>query len=129
MPSLKNLKMAYAVSVHQHITIRESFFFTKVIYTPTQSPVHVIIKEYSPVEGNRLIGLLSLPADKVSTEIQLKGKPASSSNGHYRLEACLSEDRQFCALQVFRYSDFMYNAVCESLFYEGNDAMIIAQIL
>ena len=129
MSSLKNLEMAHAVSAHPHITVKKSFFQTKVIFTPTQSPVHVIIQEYTPTEGARLISLLDMPIDKLSDEIRRGGKPASGSNGHFHLEACLSEDRKFCALQVFRYGDFRYNAIGEPRFYEGDDAKVIAQIL
>ena len=129
MSSFKSLEMAYAVSIHPHITVRKSFFQTKVIYTPTQSPVRVVIHEYTPTEGSRLLSLLDMPKDKLLAELQQKGAPASGSNGHYHLEACLSEDRQFCALQVFRYGDFRYNAIGEPHFYEGDDAKVIAQIL
>ena len=100
MSSFKNLEMAYAVSVHPHITVKKSLFQTKVIYTPTESP-----------------------------ELKQKGAPASGSNGHYHLEACLSDDRQFCALQMFRYADFSYNAIGEPRFYEGDEAKTVAQIL
>ena len=129
MSSIKNLEMAYAVSTHPHITVKKSFFQTKVIFTPTQSPVRVIIQEYTPTEGARLVSLLDMPTDKLAAELQHKGKPVPGSNGHFHLEACLSEDHRFCALQVFRYGDFRYNAIGEPHFYEGDDAKVIAQIL
>lgn len=129
MSSFKNLKMAYAVSVHQHITVKKSLFQTKVIYTPTQSVVRAIIQEYTPTEGSRLLSLLDMPTDKLLAELKQKGAPASGSNGHYHLEACLSDDHQFCALQMFRYADFSYIAIGEPRFYEGDEAKTIAQIL
>ena len=119
MSSFKNLEMAYAVSVHPHITVKKSLFQTKVIYTPTESPVRPIIQEYTP----------TMPTDKLLAELKQKGAPASGSNGHYHLEACLSDDRQFCALQMFRYADFSYNAIGEPRFYEGDEAKTVAQIL
>jgi len=129
MSSYKNLGMAYAVSTHPHIIVKKSFFSTKLIYTPTGSVIRAFTQEYTPTEGSRLISLLDLPLDKLTAEVQQKGKPVSGSNGHYHLEVCLSEDHQFCALQVFRYGDFRYNAIDEPHFYEGDDAKLIAQIL
>lgn len=129
MSSFKNLEMAYAVSVHPHITVKKSLFQTKVIYTPTESPVRPIIQEYTPTEGSRLLSLLDMPKDKLLAELKQKGAPASGSNGHYHLEACLSDDHQFCALQMFRYADFSYIAIGEPRFYEGDEAKTIAQIL
>ena len=129
MSSLKNMEMAYAVSTHPHITVKKSFFSSKVIYAPTGSPVRAIIHEYTPTEGDYLISLLSLPLDKLPDELRRKGKPVPGSNGHYHLEACLSDDRQFCTLQLFRFVDFKNSAVFEPRIYEGIDAERIAQIL
>lgn len=129
MSSLKNLEMAYAVSTHPHITVKKSFFSTKVLYTPTGSRVRVSVYEYTPTEGAYLISLLDTPLDKLPDELRQKGKPTPGSNGHFHLEVCLSEDRRFCALQVFRYGDFRYSAIGEPRFYEGDDARTVAQIL
>ena len=129
MPSIKNLEMAAAVSSYKNITVKKSWFSTKIIYTPTQSRVNVIIQENSPTEGERLERLLNMPLDRMAGEIQQNGKPTPAQIGHYRLEACLSDDHQFCALQLFRFVDFKNNAVFEPRIYEGIDAERIAQIL
>ena len=65
MPSIKNLEMAAAVSSYKSVTIKKSWFSTKIIYTPTQSRVNVIIQEYSPTEGERLERLLNMPLDRM----------------------------------------------------------------
>ena len=46
-----------------------------------------------------------------------------------RLELCLSDDRQFCAVQLLRFGDFQYKPVFEPRFYEGKDAEAVAQLL
>jgi hypothetical protein len=53
MPSIKNLEMAAAISAYNNISIRKSFFSTKVFYIPTQSPVKAIVQEYSILEDKR----------------------------------------------------------------------------
>ena len=129
MSSIKNLEMAAALSAYQHIEIKKSLFSTKVVYTPTQSQVKACILEYSPTEGERVERLLGMPLDKMAADIQQKGKPAAGANGNFRLELCLSDDRQFCALQLFRFGDFQYKPVFESRFYEGKDVEAVALLL
>ena len=128
MPSIKNLEMAAAVSAYKNIEIKKSLFSTKVVYTPTMSPVKIIVLEYAPAEGERLERLLSLSPDKMAAEIAQKGKPAPAAIGHFRLEACQSADGRFCALQLFRFADFNNNAVIEPRFYEGKDAENVATL-
>ena len=129
MSSIKNLEMAAALSTYEHIEIKKSLFSTKAIYTPTQSQAKAIILEYTPSEGERVEHLLDMPLDKMAADIQQKGKPAAGANGNFRLELCLSDDHQFCALQLFRFGDFKYNPVFEPRFYEGKDAETIAQLI
>ena len=129
MSSIKNLEMAAALSAYQHIEIKKSLFSTKAIYTPTQSQAKAIILEYSPSEGERVARLLDMPLDKMAAEIQQKGKPVVGANGNFRLELCLSDDRQFCALQLFRFGDFQYKPVFDPRFYEGKDAEAVALLL
>lgn len=129
MSSIKNLEMAAALSAYQHVEIKKSLFSTKAVYTPTQSPAKAVILEYNPTEGERVARLLDMPLDKMAADIQEKGKPVTGANGNFRLELCLSDDRQFCALQLFRFGDFKYNAVFEPRFYEGKDVEIIALLL
>ena len=129
MSSIKNLEMAAALSAYQHIEIKKSLFSTKAIYTPTQSLAKAVILEYSPSEGERIARLLDMPLDKMAADIQQKGKPVAGANGNFRLELCLSDDRQFCALQLFRFADFQYKPVFEPRFYEGKDAEAVALLL
>ena len=129
MSSIKNLEMAAALSAYQHIEIKKSLFSTKAIYTPTQSVAKAIILEYSPSEGERVARLLDMPLDKMAADIQQKGKPAAGANGNFRLEVCLSDDHQFCALQLLRFGDFQYKPVFEPRFYEGKDVEAVALLL
>ena len=120
--------MAAAVSAYRNITIKKSLFSKKAVYAPSQSPVTVIIQDYTPTEGERLARLLEMPLDKMAADVEQKGAPKSAPIGHFRLEACLSEDRQFCAIQLFRFVDFRNTPVFEPRFYEGKDVEMIAKL-
>lgn len=128
MPSIKSLGMAAAVSACNNITIKKSFLSTKVLYAPTQSPVRVVISEYSPSEGERVQRLLEMTPEKMAADIAQKGKPTTGANGNFRLEACVSDDRQFCAIQLFRYVDFIYQPLFEPRILQGKDAECITKI-
>ena len=129
MSSIKNLDMAAAVSAYKNITIKKSLFSTKAIYTPTGSIVKAMVLEYSPSEGEKVQHLLDMPLDKMAADIAQKGKPATGVNGNFRLEICLSDDHQVCALQLVRFADFSYRSLFDSRFYEGNDVEYIAKLL
>ena len=129
MSSIKHLEMAAALSTYMYIKIKKSLFSTKAIYTPTQSRVRAFILEYSPSEGERVERLLEMPLDKMTADVMQRGKPVPGVNGNFRLELCLSDDHQFCGLQLFRFGDFKYNPVFKPRFYEGKDAEAIAQLI
>ena len=120
--------MAAAVSAYKNITIKKSLFSTKAIYTPTGSAVKAMALEYSPSEGEKVKHLLDMPLDKMTADIEQKGKPKTGVNGNFRLEVCLSDDHQFCALQLFRFADFSYRPFYEPRFYEGTDVEYITKL-
>ena len=112
MSSIKHLEMAAALSAYPHI-----------------EQVKAYILEYSPSEGERLERLLEMPFDKMAADIVQNGKPVAGVNGNFRLELSLSDDHQFCGLQLFCFGDFKYNPVFEPRFYEGKHVQIIAQLI
>lgn len=128
MSSLKNLDMAAAMSTYNNIVIKKTLFSTKAVYKPTGSPVKAMVLEYSPSEGERVARLLNMPLDKMAADIEQNGKPVAGANGNFRLEVCISSDRQFCALQLFRYADFSYNPLSEPRFFEGEEVEKVAKL-
>ncbi len=46
--------------------------------------------------------------------------------GNVLLEACVSDDKQFAALQLFRYGNLKYNPVTDVQIYEGDNAALIS---
>ena len=131
MASLKDLEMAAAISSYNHINIKKSLFglIIKAVYTPTNSPIKVTTCDYSPTEGARMEQLLSMPFDKMENEINAKGKPKAAPIGHFRLEVCMSEDRQFCAMQLFRFVDFKYSTATEPRFYHDKEVEAVLRLL
>lgn len=128
MSSLKSLDMAAAMSTYNNIVIKKTLFSTKAVYKPTGSPVKAMVLEYSPSEGERVARLLNMPLDKMAADIEQNGKPVAGANGNFRLEVCISSDRQFCALQLFRYADFSYCPLSEPRLFEGEEVENLAKL-
>jgi len=131
MASFNKLAMAAAVASQSYIDIRSTLFglCRKIIYTPTQSPVRPMMQEYSPASGDQLQRLLKLPVEKWAAEMKAHGKPQPTAIGKFRLEACLSDDRQFCAVQLTCFGDTYYEPVTEPIFFQGDEAKLAAAIL
>ena len=129
MSSFKNLEMAAALSAHNHIEIKKSLFSQKAVYTPTASQIDITIAEYTPTDGERLAHLLRQPLSRLTEELKAKGCPHSTPIGQFRLEAAVSKDGQFAAVQLFRFNDFTYTAASDLLMAEGSDAAILTALL
>lgn len=127
MASFKNLEMAAALSTNEHIAIKKTLFglSQKAVYEPTQSTLKTDVFEFTPDHGTQLEHLLTLPTEKLMQEAQTKGLPKSTPVGQYRLEVCISTDRNFAALQLFRFSEFSYKVASNLLFFEGQEASAI----
>ncbi|MBQ9363765.1 MAG: hypothetical protein IJT97_10175 [Bacteroidaceae bacterium] len=131
MANFNKMAMAATIASQSYITISSSFFglCKKIVYEPTQSSVKPIMQEYTPGMGEQLQRLLSLPLNKWKSELKSKSKPECTAIGKYRLEACLSDDHQFCALQLLCYGDTYYEPVTELQVYQGEEAKIAALII
>ncbi|MBQ9667243.1 MAG: hypothetical protein IJV45_00635 [Prevotella sp.] len=127
--SIKNMEMAEAIANNQHIAVKKSFFGTKVIYQPSQSPVACDVYEYSQAEGDRMARLLRLPLSELAAELKAKGRPTPTAVGPMRLEVCRSKDGLFCAMQLFQFADFKYHALTELLACEDSEAQTLAQLV
>jgi hypothetical protein len=49
--------------------------------------------------------------------------------GNVELDACISTDKQFAALQLLQFSDYSYHPISKVAFYEGDQAQLVASIL
>lgn len=127
MASFKNLEMAAAVSNHPHISVRSAFFglSMKAEYKPTQSAICALQQDYSADNGDLLRSLVGCKGDQLVAFVSKHPRIVSVGMGPVRLEACLSDDNQFAALQLFSYSDFEYRPITDVVYYEGADAEII----
>lgn len=130
MPSLNNMEMAAAVAANKNIEIKKTFFGlkTQVIYTPTGSPVDCYRKEYAPDAESSLGRMLDNTGDKLAEVAKNVADIKEVDMGNVRLEAALSRDHQFAALQIVKFTNFNYLPFSEVKFLEGADAATVAAV-
>ena len=130
MTKIKNLEMAATISNNKDITINTSFFglCEKVTYVPTGSRVKAQTFEYSPINGERLGILLDSNTDEINRQLNRGVTVRTTSVGNMRAEICKSDDRQFLAVNLLRFSNFRYDPVGEVKFFRGHDAEVACRL-
>ena len=99
----------------------------KLIYKPTQSKIQIKEKEYTAEDGKKLENILTAAPAEVETAIS-KFPVSAISMGNFKLQACLSDDSQFAALQLLAYKDFVYKPVTEMKVYTGRTAEVFSRL-
>ena len=130
MTKIKNLEMAATISNNKDITINTSFFglCEKATYVPTGSRVKAQTFEYSPLNGERLGILLDSNTDEINRQLNRGVTVRATPVGNVRAEICQSDDRQFLAVNLLRFSNFRYDPVGEVKFFRGHDAEVVSRL-
>ena len=130
MTKIKKLEMASVVSDEKDITVTESFFglCEKAIYTPTGSRVKADTYEYSQNNGERLITLVDSGTEELENQLGRGVIIRATPVGHIRAEVCVSDDRQFLALNILKFSNFEYVPVRGPRLFRGHDAEVASRL-
>ena len=130
MTKIKKLEMASVVSNEKDITVTESFFglCEKAIYTPTGSRVKADTYEYSQNNGERLITLVDSGTEELENQLGRGVIIRATPVGHIRAEVCVSDDHQFLALNILRFSNFEYVPVGSPRLFWGHDAEVVSRL-
>ena len=131
MANIKNLAMADAIAANPNISVKKGFLglTTNIVYKPTQSPVRVVTTEFTQDNGTRMRQLLTLPATRLAEELSAKGRPSDTAVGPVLMEALVSRDRRFAAVQLFRYAGSDREALTDLRIAEGDEAAALAQLI
>lgn len=122
-----SVEMASAVSEHPHVSIKKSFFglFANAYYNVTNSQIDSYENSYSRETGERIKPLFSVGDKYVIGCTKDIGSLHQQPNGNYRLDICISRDRQFIALQLFHFENLMYRPVTDVRYFEREQAEAI----
>lgn len=129
MAKINHLEMGAEVMALEDIEVKKTFFgmSLKLIYKPTQSIVKVKENEYSAEDGRKLENILNTEPENVEEAIR-KFPVSAIGMGNMKMEACISDDHQFAAIQLLAFKDFDYKPVTEMKVYTGKAAAAIAKL-
>lgn len=129
MANIAHLEMSTALMSLPEISVKKGLFglTTKVTYTPTGSSVKVKINEYAPETGSKLEHILQADTEAVP-ELLANNKIEAASLGQVRLEACISDDKQFAAVQLLHFSQLNYTPQTDMIVFKGKAAEAIAAL-
>lgn len=129
MAKINHLEMGAEVMALEDIEVKKTFFgmSLKLIYKPTQSIVKIKENEYSAEDGRKLENILNTEPENVEETIQ-KFPVSAIGMGNMKLEACISDDHQFAAIQLLAFKDFDYKPATEMKVYTGKAAAAIAKL-
>ena len=131
MANIKKLEMGKAVSALPYINIEKSFFGLKqtIVYKPTNSEVQIVQYEYAADNGTMIQKLLNTKPSEAAELAEKVSMLDKTPMGNFRLDVCVSADKQFVALQLFQYSNLMFHPATDVKVYQGEDAKLMASIL
>ena len=123
--------MAETISNNPNIKISKGFLGmgSKAIYTPTNSKLNAVINYYSAEDAQAFVKLINAAETEVASQAKKMTSPTKLSISNYRLEACVTDDKQFVAIQVLSYADFRNTPICDLKYFEGEAAQAIAALL
>lgn len=117
------------VALHSNIACKSVCFglIKKLYYKPTNTSLKSIERYFGPQDKNILLSLFQLQGDALISFAK-KQHLDEKMNGNMLLEAFISSDRQFIALQLSQYSTLDYQLLCEPIFLEGQTAEIVSNV-
>lgn len=130
MAKINHLEMGGYVMALEDIQVKKSFMglSTKLIYKPTNSVIKIKEKEYSVEDGRKLEKLLSTSPESMEATIN-NLSVSSIGMGNAKLQACLSDDHQFAAVQLLTFKDFDYQPISDVKVYTGKTAEAFTKLL
>ena len=129
MAKINHIEMGEDVMALNDVQVKKGFmgWSVKLIYKPTQSKIQIKEKENTAEDGKKLENILTAAPAEVETAIS-KFPVSAISMGNFKLQACLSDDSQFAALQLLAYKDFGYKPVTDMKVYTGRTAEVFSRL-
>lgn len=124
-----NTGLKETVALHSNIACKSVCFglIKKLYYKPTNSSLKSVELYFGPKDKDKLLSLFQLQGDALISFAK-KQHLDEKMNGNMLLEAFISSDRQFIALQLSQYSTLDYQLLCAPIFLEGQTAEIVSNV-
>ena len=131
MANFKNLKMAEALLSNNNLSVESTLFglIKRLVYAPTGSPVKVFRYNYHADAMAPLQRIIE-SEDKGLNAAVKAFRAQKQAVGNVELDVCLSQDKNFVALQLLQFGDeYAYHPISSPAFFEGEQAQLVSKIL
>ena len=131
MANFKNLKMAQALLSNNNLSVQSTLFGLqkRLVYVPTGSPVKVLRINYHSDAIAPLQRIIECEDKGLAAAVKAF-HAQQQAVGNVELDVCLSQDKNFVALQLLQFGDeYAYHPISKPAFFEGEQAQLVAQIL
>ncbi len=100
----------------------------KLVYVPTGATVSIKKYNYNAEASSHLLRVIDSDGKGLAASIKAcHAQPQAI--GNLELDACVSTDKQFAALQLLQFSDYTYHPISKVATFEGEQAQLVASIL
>ena len=130
MADFNKLPMAQELLSHNNLQVVSSLFglSRKLVYAPTGATVNVKKINYDNDAVAHLQRVIDSDGKGLNADVKAC-RIHKQEIGNIELDACISTDKQFVALQMLQFIDYTYQPISKTTFYEGEQAQLVATIL
>lgn len=123
--------MAEALLSNNNLSVESTLFglIKRLVYAPTGSPVKVFRYNYHADAMAPLQRIIE-SEDKGLNAAVKAFRAQKQAVGNVELDVCLSQDKNFVALQLLQFGDeYAYHPISSPAFFEGEQAQLVSKIL
>ena len=131
MANFNHLQMAQALLSNNNLSVQTTLFGLKkcLVYMPTGSPVKVSRYNYHADAIAPLQRIIESDGKGLTAAVKAF-RAQKQAIGNVELDVCISQDKNFVALQLLQFGDeYAYHPISKPVFFEGEQAQLVAQIL
>ncbi|MBQ9556944.1 MAG: hypothetical protein IJV05_12055 [Muribaculaceae bacterium] len=129
MANFNKLSMATELLSHNNLHTVSGFMglSKKLVYTPTGATVSVNRYNYNPEAIAHLQRVIDSDGKGLAAAVKAC-RVQKLEIGNIELDACISADKRFVALQLLQFIDYTYQPISRVAIYEGEQAQLVATI-
>ena len=123
--------MAEALLSNNNLSVESTLFglIKRLVYAPTGSPVKVFRYNYHADAIAPLQRIIE-SEDKGLNAAVKAFRAQKQAVGNVELDVCLSQDKNFVALQLLQFGDeYAYHPISSPAFFEGEQAQLVSKFL
>ncbi len=130
MANINKMPMAQEVLSNKNVKVVSTMMglSKKLVYAPTGATVKVNKFNYNPEAVSHLQRVIESNGKGLAAAVKAC-RVTQQAIGNIELDACISTDKQFVALQLLQFGDYRYHPISSVATFEGEEAALVASVL